>query len=240
MSQGERWEWLTAALRGEQRKATVILLLSPVLLVTWKYFGSPEFYAKSLAPLGLLWDDPRATAAVYSFLAALLLLGLIPTLVVKLVFGESLADYGVQLGDRVRTLRSFLMLGPVFVLAGYLASRDPAVMGQYPINPSAGASHAMFGIHTVTYLAFYVGWEFHFRGFLQFGLRSTMGSANALLVQVMASCLVHLGKPASETYTSILGGLLWGLIAYRTRSLLSGLLQHFVLGISLDWFLCYG
>lgn len=240
MNDGGRWDWLTSAFRGEQRKATIILLLSPLLLVTWKYFGSPDFYAKSLAPFGLLWDDPRATGAVYSFLAALVLMGLIPALVVKLVFGESLADYGVQLGDRASTVRTSLLLGPVFLLMGYLASRDPTVVAQYPINPSAGASHARFGIHALTYLAFYVGWEFHFRGFLQFGLRGSMGSANALLVQVMASCLVHLGKPASETYASILGGILWGLVAYRTRSLLSGLLQHFVLGLSLDWFLCYG
>jgi membrane protease YdiL (CAAX protease family) len=48
---------------------------------------------------------------------------------------------------------------------------------------------------------------------------------------------MHLGKPVGEVYGSIIGGLIWGLLAYRTRSLLSGLLQHFLLGVLLDWFI---
>jgi len=34
-------------------------------------------------------------------------------------------------------------------------------------------------------------------------------------------------------------GVLWGVLAFRTRSLLFGLLQHALLGIALDYFLCY-
>jgi membrane protease YdiL (CAAX protease family) len=111
------------------------------------------------------------------------------------------------------------------------------VRGAYPINPSAGDSAAAFALHCATYLLFYVGWEFHFRGFLQGTLRETMGPANALLVQVAASCLLHFGKPTSEVFGSIGGALLWGLLAYYTRSILSGLAQHVALGVSLDAFL---
>jgi membrane protease YdiL (CAAX protease family) len=75
---------------------------------------------------------------------------------------------------------------------------------------------------------------------MQFGLRRSLGDANALLVQVLASCLLHLGKPAVEVYGSIFAAVLWGLVAFRTRSVLSGLMQHFVLGVALDWFICYG
>ena len=114
-----------------------------------------------------------------------------------------------------------------------------AIRDEYPINRHAGISPWMFGYHGCTYAIFYLGWEFHFRGFLQFGLRDKLGDGNALLVQVMASSLLHIGKPCLETYGAILGGLVWGIVAFRTRSLLSGLLQHFLLGITLDWFICY-
>jgi hypothetical protein len=67
-----------------------------------------------------------------------------------------------------------------------------------------------------------------------------MGDASAVLVQVMASTLLHIGKPAAEVYASILGGMLWGLFAFRTKSLLSGLSQHYGLGLALYWFLCRG
>ena len=125
------------------------------------------------------------------------------------------------------------------MLAAYLASCDPATREVYPINKSAGSSPVIFGLHACTYLLFYVGWEFHFRGFLQFGLCDKLGAANALLVQVMASSLLHIGRSGVEAFAAIGGGILWGVIAYRTRSLLSGLLQHFLLGIALDWFICY-
>lgn len=232
-----------AALGGDQLKPTIILLVSPLLMLTWKYFGSPKYYddcIRELWPRLVLFGDPEATRAVYSFALCFLLLGVVPALIVKLVFRERLADYGVQLGDRARTVRSFLILAPVFVLVAYLSSSNMAIRGEYPINRSADIIlPRMFGYHACTYMLFYLGWEFHFRGFLQFGLRNKLGDANALLIQVMASGLLHIEKPCSETYASILGGLVWGILAFRTRSLLSGLLQHFLLGITLDWFICY-
>jgi membrane protease YdiL (CAAX protease family) len=231
---------LWAAFRGRQLKPTVILLVSPPLLVTCASFGSHEFYLKRLSPRLSLWDDPTVAAAVYSFLASFLLLAVVPALVVKLVFREKLAHYGVQLGDRPRTLRTFLFWAPVFILSAYIASSDPEILAVYPINRSAGASASMFGFHAAMYLLFYLGREFYFRGFLQFGLRESMGEANAVLVQVLASVLFHLGKPTSEIYGSIFAGILWGVLAFRTRSLLSGLMQHLLLGLSLDWFICYG
>jgi len=219
---------LAGLFRGRQFKPTVILLVSTPLLVTWRYV----FYHT-------LWGDP-AKGAVASFLACFLLLGVVPALIVKLVFRERLADYGVQWGIPVRTFRSFLMLAPVFLLAAFVASANPAIREEYPVNPTAGNSAAMFGFHALTYVMFYLGWEFYFRGFMQFGLRESLGDANALLIQVLASCLLHIGKPGAEVYGAIFGGILWGLLAYRTRSLLSGLAQHFLLGLALDWFICFG
>jgi membrane protease YdiL (CAAX protease family) len=230
---------VASAFRGDQLKPTVILFFAPLLMVTWKYFGDPKVLAAALPDPCILWDDRAATGAVVSFLAGFVLLGLIPALVVRLLFRERLADYGVCIGNKVRTLRAILVLCPCFIVAGYIASTDPAVQAQYPINPSAGKSPGMFAIHAATYLLFYLGWEFHFRGFLQLGIRHRLGDVNALLVQVLASGLLHIGRPASETFASFFAGLLWGVLAIRTRSLLSGLMQHYLLGVSLDWFLCY-
>lgn len=224
---------------GEQFKATVVLLTMTVSMVTWKYFGSPEFYDQGLSRRLSLGGDPQVLAAVYCFLASFVLLGVIPALIVKFVFRERLADYGVQLGIPKRTFRSMAIFVPIFLVSGYTGSFDPAMQAYYPINPRAGASGAMFALHATTYFLFYLGWEFGFRGFMQIGLRGSMGEVSALLVQVLASVALHFGRPATETYLSILGGILWGVFAYRTRSLLSGTLQHYTLALSLDWFLCF-
>ncbi len=227
------------SLRGGQLKPTVILLSSAVLMLAWWHFGSPEFYGEHFAPYWTLWENAAATAAVYSFVASFLLLGAVPALIVKLLLRERLADYGVGFGVPKYTIRSFLILAPLFVLFGYTASLVPAVREYYPINRQTDMPAGLFGFNTCMYVLFYLGWEFHFRGFLQFGLRDSMGPVNAVLVQVMASSLLHIGKPTSEAFASIAAGILWGILAFRTRSLLSGLLQHAILGITLDWCICY-
>ena len=234
---GELVRALADSVRGPQRKPTVILLSSTLLTLTWWYFGSPRFYLDHFAAAGA---GPSSAPAVYSFVSCFLLLGVVPALIVKLVFREPLAQYGVQWGDRVRTPRSLLILGPLFILGGYISSRTPAVAAYYPIDPTACDSLGAFAAHASWYLLYYLAWEFHFRGYLQFGLRDSFGAANAVLIQVMASSLLHFGKPDVEAFAAIVGGIFWGWIAYRTRSLLSVVGQHYLLGISLDLFLCRG
>ncbi len=74
---------------------------------------------------------------------------------------------------------------------------------------------------------------------MQFGLGRYLGDWNAILVQTLASCLLHIGRPDAKIYSSILGGIVWGMIVFRTRSLLPALLLHWLLGICLDAFVIY-
>ena len=228
------------AFRGRQFKPTVILLVSCLLLLAWKYFCSADIYAYYFEMSGPRFASPQVIGAILYFASCFLLMGLVPVFIIKRVLGERLRDYGAGFGVPKRTLRSFLILAPVFVLAGYIGSKDASLLDKFPINPDAGQSALMFALHAATMLLFYVGWEFYFRGFMLFGLRDSLGDANAVLVQALASALLHIGDPASEVFGAVFAGLLWGMLALRTRSVLSGMGQHYLLGISLDWFICYG
>jgi len=243
MQQRKKRQSLLIAFSGRQFRPTVIILSSLVLMLTWKYYGSVSFFRESLAGSFDLPSDAAsqaAAAATYSFLSCFVLLGVIPALIVKLVFRQRLSDYGVQFGDRLRTIRSFALMAPFLILIAYSGSGEPAVAAEYPINRGVLYSPQMFAFHAVTYLFFYLGWEFHFRGFLQFGLQEKLGRVNSLLVQVLASSLLHIGKPDIESFSAIVAGIVWGIVAYRTRSILSGTLQHYTLGILLDWFIIRG
>jgi len=228
-----------AAFSGEARKPTLILLLAPLLLTTFKYYGSKSFYLSEVAGRFVLFNDAAWTAELWHFSAAFLLMGVLPALVVKLVFKESLADYGVQRGDTGFSLKALLVLLPVMVALTYPNARVPAFAAEYPFDRGAGNSSAAFISHAGTYLFYYMGWEFFFRGFMQFGLRGALGDWNAILVQTLASCLIHIGKPAGEIYGAIAAGLLWGIIVFRTRSLWAVLLMHWALGVALDFFICF-
>jgi uncharacterized protein len=224
---------------GENRKPTVILILTPLVLTTWKYYGTKAFYLSELASTFALFNDPERTAELYTFFSAFVLFGLIPFFIIRVLFKERLFSYGLQLGDWRFGLKAFLILAPIFVLASFSSINKPSFLAEYPLFKGASASPGVFLSHALAYLFFYIGWETYFRGFMQFGLRQSMGDWQSILVQTVASCLLHIGKPAGEIYASIIGGLVWGIIAFRARSILFIILLHWLLGVSLDFFICY-
>ncbi len=187
-------------------------------------------------PLRFLWGARKHWAAF-------LLMGVFPALIVKFVFREKLSDYGVGWGDRSRTLRAFFMLAPILFALGWasgLGDAGRAFYTVYPYNPAAGVSWTALILHTVSYFClYYLAWEFMFRGFLLRGLAPTVGFSTAVWIQVVISTALHFGHPASETFGCIAGGLLWGFLALRTRSIFAGWGQHALLGIALDWSLIF-
>lgn len=230
---------LAGLFSGENKKPTIILILTPFVLTTWKYFGSKAFYLSELSSTLVLFNDPERSAEFFTFFSAFILFGLLPMVIIKFVFKERLFSYGLQVGDWRFGTKAFLVLAPIFLLASYTSINNPAFVAEYPLFKGAGATPSIFLSHAITYLFFYIGWETYFRGFMQFGLRQSMGDWQAILVQVVASCLLHIGKPTGEIYGSIIGGLVWGIIAFRARSILFIILLHWLLGVSLDFFLCY-
>jgi membrane protease YdiL (CAAX protease family) len=226
-------------LSGENKKSTLILLSAPILLTTFKYFGTKNFYVNHLAQILVISRDIELTSALYTFFTSFILLGWVPVLIIKLVFREPLSVYGVQPGDIGFGMKSFLLLAPVVIALAYLSSRTESVLLEYPLCKGASSSLWMFVAYSLCYLMFYLGWEFFFRGYMQSGLQGTFGVWNAILVQTLGSCLLHIGKPTAEIYGSILGGILWGLMAWRGRSLLFVVLLHWLLGVALDFFISY-
>ena len=230
---------LSGLFSGENKKPTIILLLAPLLLTTVRYFGSTTFYLSALSSWFTLFGDADRSAELYSFFFPFIVLGLLSLFIIKFVFKEKLSSYGLQLGDWRFGLKAFLVLAPIFAIGSFMSKNNPEYLAQYPVFKGAGASPSMFISHAFAYLIFYIGWEIYFRGFMQYGLRDSFGDWQAILIQTALSCIVHIGKPTSEIYSSILGGLVWGIVAFRARSIVFVILIHWVLGVSLDFFICY-
>jgi membrane protease YdiL (CAAX protease family) len=223
---------------GENKKPTIILLLAPVVLTTWKYYGTKAFFMAHLSSFAL-FKNTHWTGATYILVTGLLLFCLFTVIVIKLIFRESLADYGVRIGDWKFGLLSVAVMAPVMIALTFPSARDPQFLAEYPLFRGAGASATVFMQYSFLYLAYYAGYEMFMRGFIQFGLREKFGDWNAILIQTAISCLFHIGKPDGEIYSSILGGLIWGIVAFRSRSLLYVLIVHWLLGVSLDYFICF-
>jgi len=223
-------------LAKDRIKPFVVLLYTVLAAMVWKCFAFPKFASEPTLSDFWLGATP--------LFAALVLFGLVPMGIVKWGFRERLADYGLRFGIAQRTLRTFLLALPFVVGIALLVGHNPVFYEVYPLNEAIRPQHAKIGIgifvlHSICYIGYYFGWEFLFRGFVQHGLSERYGMPVAVLVQTAASTILHHGHPASEMFGAIIAGLVWGFIAYRTRSILSGLGQHAMLGIVLDWVLIF-
>jgi len=224
---------------GENKKPTLILLLAPILVTTWKYYGTKAFYLSHLNSFFVFMNSSDWTGAVYSFFSGIVLFGILPLLIIKFVFGEKFSSYGLQVGDWKFGLLAVVVMAPVMIGLTYPSAKDPQFLAEYPLFKGAGVSAGAFLQYAFLYLTYYLGYEIFMRGFIQFGLREKFGDWHAILIQTAISCLFHIGKPDGEIYSSILGGLIWGIVVFRSRSLLYVLLVHWLLGVSLDYFICF-
>lgn len=218
----------------------LILLSAPVLLTLYYYHGNAPHFAEYFPALkenslielyGTFWQF-----GIFFFLVFL-----IPLFIIKLRFKGPLKDFGFSLGDKKFGFRFVLIVIP-FIVAPliYLGSRFPDLQAEYPLAKILHQRQDLVLWYELAYVFFYyIAWEFFFRGFLLFGLRDRYGDMAAILIQTISSCLIHLGKPESEIIGSIIVGIIFGVIALRTRSFWYVFLLHASIGVLTDLFIIY-
>lgn len=113
-----------------------------------------------------------------------------------------------------------------------LVKRQPDFGAYYPIYKLAGRSWLDFGIWEAIYMLQFVGLEIFFRGFW---LRAMRGfGAGAIWSMVVPYCMIHFGKPYLEACGALVGGVVLGSLAMRTRSIYAGLLVHATVALLMD------
>lgn len=149
---------------------------------------------------------------------------------------QSIRSYGLRMGLFRGELRIFAVLLPIIVAGAYLSAGQPRFQQTYPFYTDWSAGRGTFvGLLTwwAMYAATFVALEFFYRGFMvSAGFRILQWWA----VPAMAApyCLLHLDKPVPEMVTSLFGGLVLGVVAVRTRSILAGVLAHVTLALGTD------
>ena len=197
-------------LRLPWRATVAIAVVTLVLLVD----DSRTFLPDELAVLG---RSPMVLRVVA--LERAILFGLVPLAVVLLVFRERPSLYGIALGDW-RAGASLLLLGCAVMTPLVLWFATLPDAREY-YGQSAEPLTGLLVTNTIDLAAS----EFLFRGFLTFTLLRAMGPIG-VVVATMPFVFVHLGKPELELYSTLLGGLVYGWLAWRTRSILWGTIGH--------------
>jgi membrane protease YdiL (CAAX protease family) len=218
---------------SEQVKPTIFLIFAALVPALHRHLGSIEFARLTFPSL------TEFGSVTYMFAAAFLLMGVLPFCVVHFIFRDSLKSDGLDIGEWQKALPVIAIL--FLLIAGillYPSSQTAEMRSFYPFDKSAGGSIGLFlRLEILRGALFYTAWEFFFRGFLLFGLRKYFGDWGAICIQTIPSCLWHVGMPTGEIMASIAGGILFGILALRSRSILWVFLLHFLIGATTDFFI---
>ncbi|HTS45200.1 MAG TPA: CPBP family intramembrane glutamic endopeptidase [Puia sp.] len=214
--------------RQEQKLFLVFFSLAPLFfsfkMVHWNIF--PIVYSRLQG-----WD--KYWSIVVELPLKLIAL-LITLFLIKVLWRDGESFWGL-------TTKNFMPLPYLLILLCMIpfiayASTRPDFLHAYPKFKNV----AFIGNYTqpawpwkllfeISYGLDFVGIELFFRGFLVIGFARFVG-IHAILPMAAFYCTVHFGKPLGECISSFFGGLALGVIAYRTKSIVGGLLAH--LGIA--------
>lgn len=88
----------------------------------------------------------------------------------------------------------------------------------------------LVALYELCYAQEFLHIEFFFRGFLILGFVKFAGS-RAILPAAVFYCFIHFGKPPVECISSFFGGIILGILSYRSQSIVAGVFVH--LGIAM-------
>jgi Type II CAAX prenyl endopeptidase Rce1-like len=121
-----------------------------------------------------------------------------------------------------------LLMLPLLLSASLLES----FQRQYPMYKSNLAYLTLGVPEWVTVMSYELAYgldfitvELLFRGFFVIGMIKILGR-HAIVPMAVIYCMLHFGKPAGEAISSIFGGYILGVIAYRTKSVWGGIIVH--------------
>ncbi len=226
--------------KKRDRNTAVILLSAPVLLTIYRYHGYARYFGEYFPSLKA---NPYYDlySNFWQFGVFFVLMFFVPFLIIRLQFKQPLKNFGFTLGDVHYGLKFLAWSIPLLVIPLiFIGSRMPDVRVEYLLANLLLSHHEFVLIYELSYIIlYYIAWEFFFRGFLLFGLKDKLGNTNAILIQTISSCLVHIGKPEGEIVGAIFIGIIFGALALRTRSIWYVFVLHVAIGLFTDLFIIY-
>lgn len=226
--------------RSAARSAEWLPVVATFALVAFYYLMRADAVGVFSPTRGWYALTGRPLSPWLHYVGSGLVLGVVPVLFARRLTGLTLTQLGLGLGRWQLGLRWLAIGVPLAIIAGKIGAAAPAVRAVYPLDPSLVAAPARFIPYALLTFLYFGAWETLFRGVLLFGLRGRMGSNAANAVQTAVSVTAHFGRALNETFAALPAGLVFGWVTGRIGSIWYVAVIHWVVAVSLDWFILAG
>lgn len=224
---------LLSIIRGMDRKVIIIFISVAVIQTISWYYTSRNFFRINFFSYFQNDANVYLYEYLYWFVGDFFTLFILIVLIIKFILKENLKDYGIILGDFKVGLEFSFIFFLIMLPAIWIFSAAPEFSEKYPHLQSTRNSWGIFFIYESGMLLYMISWEFIWRGFMLFGLKSKFGYYS-VLIQMIPFVILHNGKPVPETFGAIAGGVALGVLALRTNSIFYCILTHMGIMFTID------
>lgn len=228
-------EWIEPVRSKDQPfdwRPLIVFVTVCVSLTLQEYYGDrgvfaqyfPERYASKYGELQSFawWSGWR----VFGYIV-------LPIMAIWMMPGERVRDYFISFKGLIGHLWIYVALFALVLPAVVVAAQSDSFLRTYPFYKLANRSAFDFWAWEALYVVQFLSLEFFFRGFMLKATAPRLGSA-AVFVMLIPYCMIHFGKPMSETFGAIIAGTVLGTLALRTRSIWGGVLIHVGVALTMD------
>ena len=211
----------------------VVIISSTIILTTIVAFsGRLELlWPESISVFGLNIPGFR----IFAWMINQVILLLLFPIIILLFYKKSPRAFGIQIKE-IGKFWYFIIGASIFIIIlTYFVSKGSDFQEVYPMYKYGLQDFKLLLIYELIFLIYLFSWEFFFRGYLLFGLEKKFGNYT-ILIQLVPFVLMHFAKPPLEIYSSILGGIILGVVALKTRSMVPCWILHLLFSLPMDFF----
>jgi len=209
-----------------------------IILFIYCYFGSFSFFEKTFEI-----NDLNYWKIIYHNFMAFILFFIIGLIYTKFVMKSSPKSFGLKIGNGKLGLILIGISTLIIPLLALSTVLDAEMTSTYPLIDFATYHNWwQIGLYFLSYICYYIGWEYLFRGIALNSSIEFISPITAILFTTLISALIHtsiggFGKPMIETFSAIPAGLIFGYISYKTNSIYYSLYMHILIGFLTDIFI---
>jgi membrane protease YdiL (CAAX protease family) len=161
---------------------------------------------------------------------------IVPMIVVRLI-GMKPIDIGWKFRGTSGHWKYYAILLAIAVPFVVVASTTAEFQERYPLFEVFRGQEGAWSdlrIWWIFYVLQFVAVETFFRGFLVLGLAKRFGQAS-IFIATIPYLMIHFSKPPVEALAAIIGGIVMGYLAYRTKSVWWGIALHVSVAALMDF-----